>query len=79
MSWASDLSNLVSGPRSKIITTSGLVRLFCSIYIISFQYVLSFLYYMILHVIIFGYKLHIIIIKCHTSYVGKMGVASERM
>ena len=36
------------------------------------------LYYMILHVIIFGYiiKLHIIT-KCHTLYVGKTGVASE--
>ena len=43
------------------------------------MYVLSFLYYMIWHVIIFGYiiKLHIIITKCHTLYVGKMGVATE--
>ena len=42
------------------------------------MYVLSFLCYMILHVIIFGYiiKLHIIT-KCHTLYVGKTGVASE--
>ena len=46
---------------------------------ISFKYVLSFLYYMILHVIIFGFKLHIIVTKCHASYVGKMGVASERI
>ena len=42
------------------------------------MYVLSFLCYMILHVIIFGYiiKLHITT-KCHTLYVGKTGVASE--
>ena len=42
------------------------------------MYVSSFLCYMILHVIIFGYiiKLHIIT-KCHTLYVGKTGVASE--
>ena len=44
------------------------------------MYVLSFLYYVIWYVIIFGYiiKLHIIITKCHTLYVGKTaGVASE--